>query len=466
MAEVTPVRSRFEPLSAAWRVLSAPQTLLLLMALVTLALALGVLIPQIPPQSSDDPRAWLAVRVGRLGQLGELFLFLDFFDIFQSLWFRLLLVLTGLSLFVRAVDSAELAWRATRQRVWPASTWSLLGNHPPESQLRSSLDTDELQARLTAHLHGMGYWTVEVEPPAVLSFVAIRRRTLLWARPLGYGGLLLALAGLVVTSAWGWQGEDWQPVPGQSRDVAPGSSYAVRLDAFDLRLGDDQQLQDYSSEITWLEGESEVEREVIGVGRPSTRGGATVRQVGFVPVIRLRGWDKDGHLLTLETEEDALSLMGQVEIRFPSPQARPLVLVPGYDLFLALSFEPLCAEGRPALYVEPTRTQSSVPPAREILVDSGSIRVDDLRFDVELFFTPILRADYRPGMGLVVGGLVLLLAALIALWLAPPWLGWISAGPEEEESTVLRVQALPGVESDRQLGQLAECLQEELSGDA
>jgi len=331
--------------------------------------------------------------------------------------------------------------------------------------METPLGLDEVQAQLATLFTQTGFRWIEVSTPRVERFVVIRRGMVLWARPLGYAALLLALVALAIVGIWGWQSGDWQPVPGESRAIAQGTPYVVRLDAFDLQFDDAEQLQNYSSQITWLEGETEVQQDAVDVDRASTHRGATVRQVGFVPVVRLRGWDREGRLLTLDTPEDALSLMGEVEIRFASPEARPLVFVPGHDVFLALTFEPVCAQGKPALYVEPVQAESSEPEERRVLYDSGSIMVDSLRFEVELFYAPVLRADFRPGMSLVVGSLVLFMISLIALWLAPPWLAWISAGPGEEENTRLRIQVLPGAGSDRQLRDLTHRLEEVLVSD-
>lgn len=465
MAQETPARSRFDPLSVAWRAFAAPQTLLALMGLVSLALALGILLPQIPVAAVGDPQAWLAVRGGRLGPAGDLLLVLGFFDIFHSLWFRLLLILVGLSLFVRAIDTTELAWYSTGLRPWPATPPSSAGSHPPERQLATFLGLDEVEVQLGTLFARMGVRFAGASSSSLLNLVAVRRGWVLWARPLAYAALLLALAGLAITSSWGWQGEEWQPVPGESRALAHDTPYVVRLDTFDLEAGDAGRLQDYSSQITWLEGESEVQQDTIDMGRAATRQGVSVRQVGFVPVVRLRGWDLDGRLLELETAEDALSLLGEVEIRFPSPEARPLVLVPDNDLILALTFEPVCTQGRPALYLEPIQAQSSSPVAPQVLYDSGSILIDGLRFEVDMFFVPVLRADFGPGMGLVVLGLVLFMICASVFWIASPWLAWISVRAGEDEETHLRVQVLPGIGSDRRLWHLARRLEEELSSD-
>src|SRR5690606_26192083 len=99
--------------SVLWRVLSAPQTLLVLMGLLALTLALGTWIPQIPPEESSDPQAWLAAQPGLFGQASSLVRTLGLYGLYRTFWFRLLLVLSGLALFVRAVDAAGLALQAT-----------------------------------------------------------------------------------------------------------------------------------------------------------------------------------------------------------------------------------------------------------------------------------------------------------------------------------------------------------------
>jgi hypothetical protein len=465
MAQETRVQSRFDPLSVAWRLFAAPQTLLVLLGLVSVALGLAILLPQIPAQAATEPQAWLAVTVGGLGPAGDLFLALGLFDILHSLWFRLLLALIGLSLFVRAVDSAELAWYTTGRRPWPPAPPSFWGGHPLESRLESSLDLEEIQARLETLLTSLGYRWIELPSSPVSTVVAVRRGVVLWARPIGYVALLLSLVGLAIVATWSWQGAEWQPVPGENQDVAQGTPYKVRLDAFDLILGDDQRLQNYSSQITWLEAGSEVQQDTLELGRASSRKGATVRQVGFVPVVRLRGWDQQGQLLALETAEDALSLMGEVEIRFASAEAQPLVLVPAHDLFLAMTFEPVCARGTPALYLTPVQAGTAEPGTQEVLYDSGSINVGDLRFEVELFYVPILRADYRPGMGLVVSGLVLFVLCLSILWIASPRLAWLLTEPGPEDTATLLVRVWPDAESSRWLRHLTRRFEEALSDD-
>jgi hypothetical protein len=466
MAEQTPGASRFEPLSALWRIFAAPLTLLILMGLLALMLALGTLIPQIPAQATVDPQAWLSVQPGFLGQANGLIHTLGLFEIFHSFGFRLLLALTGLCLFVRIVEAVELAWRATGRSPWTAATLGFWGRRPPQVRVWSHLPPDETGTQLDRFLTDRGYWLREVPAQPVPNLVAGRYSVMLWVLPLGYGALLLALVGLAIVGTWGWRGENWQSIPGEGRALGHDTPYTIRLDHFRMELGASRRLEQTQSAITWLEAETELGQDIIGTGQPAKRGGVTVRQVGYVPVVRIRGWDEHDQPLVLETGEGVLSVAGSAEIRFSSPQDQPVVLVPDHDLFLALSFEPLCAAGRPALHVDRIHEKGGERQPLGVLYESGSVPVDGYRLDVELFFVPILRADSLPALWLVVASMVLVVIALAAGWLLPPRLVWIAMSQEGEDKTLIRVLALPGASIYRWLPQLSDRLQRMLRDDA
>jgi hypothetical protein len=468
MAEETPRQARFEPLSALWRVLAAPQTLLVLMGLVALAFVLGMLVPQIPAQAMSDPQAWLAAQTGLFRQASGPIRALGLFNLFHAFWFHLLLALTGLCLSVRTMDSIEWAWRATGQGSWTQRTEDVRaalaawGSHPPQISLPSSLSVDKVRARLGERFTGHGYWSVDVPAPSVPSVLVGRRRAFLWARPVGYGGLLLALIGLAILTTWSWQSELWQALPGQSRTVGHGLPVVVRLDAFNMQSSDSQRLLDYYSQITWLEGDTELEQEVVNVGRPATRQGVTVRQVGYAPVVRVHGRDAEGQPLTLETEEDVLSITGEAEIRFTSPESQPIVFLPGRDLFLAFTFQPAC-DSMPAVRVDRIRGDGADRQEVGILTSSGSVSVDGLMVDVDLTFVPILRIEHRPAMGLVLVGMLLALLVLFATWVAQPWLVWIALGPGEENGTQVQLLHLTGAGLALWLPRLVKSLREVLA---
>jgi cytochrome c biogenesis protein len=445
--------------------LAAPQTLLLLLALLALALALASLIPQIPAQAVGDPQAWLAVQQGVLARRGGLARVLGLFDLYHAFWFRLLLALGGVVLFVRTVDAAELAWRATGRGRWPPDRLPSWSGHVPRVRFLSGLPPEQVLDRSHDFLEKQGYALIERLDEPGRRLVARRKAVFFWARPLGYAALLLILAGLAISGYWGWQGEAWRPLPGESQPVGHDSPYSLRLDAFALKIDSQGRLQRYESRVTWLAGEREAREAVVSPGQPSSLGGVTVRQLGYLPVAELAAWDGQGRPLSLQTTDQDLPGAPQVRIRFLSADDRPLVFVTAQDRFLALAFEPLCSRGQPRLDVDLIREGGAGQQRLGSLTGNGQVTAEDLRLEVKLSYVPILRLDYHPGLELVLVGALLALLALIANTLGAPQLLWLAATDHGGEKSQVLALALPGARSRMRLVQATGRLQGVLADD-
>ncbi len=464
MAEGFPTTksSHFEPLSVLWHIVTTPQTLLILMGLVALTLAAGSLIPQIPPQAGNDPQAWLATQPGFWGQQNGLIRALGLFDLYRSWWFRLLLACTGLTLFVWTVETAELAWRGVKGR-WTEEMLLSWAGRTLQVGAPSSLPPEDTLARLRDWLTHRRYRLTDVPGLPLPGMVAVRRGMALWAQPVACAACLVALLGLLIAGTWGWQQADWQPAPGETRPVGHGRPYAVRLEAFDLRLEEDGRLHSYRSEIAWLEGGMLSRRDVVDVGQPAEIRGVAVRQIGYVPVVRMRGWDASGQPLLFQAGGEESGTVGLTEVTFSSPQAQPLVYLPVPDLFLTLTFEPLDAGGRPALHVDLLRDDGTRKQPLAVLYENGSVSADDLRLDLEVAYRPILRLDYRPAMGLVIGGAAAGLMALAIGWVVAPRLMWLAVRVGEGNRTEVHLLVPTALKESRWLLQMAGELGEALT---
>jgi hypothetical protein len=464
MAELssTPKRSRFDPLGSLWLLFTAPQTLMVLMGLLALSLALGTMIPQAPAEVVSAPRAWPPMLVGLFGQWSGVARSLGLFDLYHAPWFHVLLALTGLCLFARLVESAELAWHATVRRRWSAADFAFWGPGARQARWSSRLSPDEALARIRALLLQRRFLWSDVPASTNPTAVTCRRQLVLWVQPVLYAALLAALGGLAVMGTWGWHDTDWQPAAGETKEVGHGTPYTVRLDSFAMQLDADGRLRGNGGQITWLRGATALAQEPVGVGRPAALRGIAVHQVGYVPAVRLRASDSEGNPLALQTAEEESSVPGEIEIVFPSPEAQPLVLLPSRDSFLALTFEPLSAAGKPVLHLALFRGGAAVQQPLGTLTESGWLTAENLRVDVDLTYRPILRTDFLPAMGLSVAGAALALAALLLAWIAPPRLVWIALGSGEASATLIRLLVPAGTRGTRWLRRLADEIRGEL----
>jgi hypothetical protein len=462
----TPSARRPEPLSILWHVLAAPQTLMVLMGLIALSLALSTLIPQIPPEARQDPQSWLSTQTGLLGQNNGVAAALGLFDVVHSFWFRLLLVLAGLALLVWIVESAEVAWRAAGAGRWTPDALASWAGNAPSSRASSSLPPDNAMARLRDLLRQHGYRLAGVPESPDTDLVASRRGLLLWVRPAFYTAFLMMLVGLVIVETWGWQNQDWQPAPGESRLVGHDSPFTLRLEEFGLPPGDGGRPCDYQSRVSLLEGATIVQEATVTAGRPARFQGIAVRQVGYVPAVQIRGQDEVGRPLLLQEAGEDSGVPGEVEIVFPAPEAQPLLFVASHDLYVALSFTARAEDAGPELRVDLLGSDGTGRRTLQVLRESGAVEFDGSQLEVDLTFRPILRVDFRPGSCLVILGMVLAAVTGLVLWILPPRLRWFRVEPQTGDTTSVRIVAPVGAGFRHRLPRLVQNVRRVLTDDA
>lgn len=465
-----PTPHRLEPLTLLWRILASPETLILLLGLLALAVSVSTLLPQIPSQAIRDPQAWLALQVDVTGPATGLIYALGLFDIYHSFWFHLLLAATGLTLFVWLVEAATLAWKANGQERWAGLDFVYWGRRAPRLSLSSPLSTTATLARLQQHLQQAGYKVAKVFDTLGPNQVAARRPLALWTEPAVFAALLVALIAASILLSLGWKTPDWQGVPGESHALDQGKAYLVRLDGVEGSRDEAGRTLDYLSSITWLKDGTIVGQDTLRPGHPASLDGVTVRQSGYVPVVRIRGEDSSGRPLGFQAEAEVLAMSSDIEVVVGPMDEQVLVLVLGHDRFLSLRSVPPCRQGISALELALLRVghsgdNGSEQKAQVVLDASGQVQLEDLTLDVELDHRPLLRADYSPGMGVILAGLLVALAALVAGWLAQPHLLWIAVSTGSEDSTLVQVLALPKTRASRWWQSFAATLREKLSGD-
>ncbi|HSJ58455.1 MAG TPA: cytochrome c biogenesis protein ResB, partial [Anaerolineae bacterium] len=428
-------------------------------------LAATGLIPQPLLDGLDESESWLTVERGPLSRYTDLARAFGLFDLYHAFWFRLLLTLVALVLLVRTVDAAELAWRAGRRQEWPALTRLPWLRHAHHADLALPVAPDDTRQPLIDLLEEEGYDWKEVAGNDGYELLAAYHPRRLWLRPLAYAALLAAGAGFLVSVAWGWQGEAWQPLPLEIQAVGHGTSDAVRLDAFDLRFDARGRLVDHRSRVTWLRDGADLTSDVASVGRPARLNGIALRQISYAPAARLRARSEDGRSLFLQVPGQPTQGREVVTVRFLSADDQPLVFLPQSERFFSLVFEPDCAAGGPAVDVYRIEPGGQQRQRVATLRDSGPVTLDDVQLEVELVYVPVLRLDYRPGVSVLFAGLAVALLLLAAIALLPTRLVWLAAVPGRNGTTQVEYRILPGIGTQRHLRSLVARLAEVVGSD-
>ena len=109
------------PLNAAWGWLSSVRTAILLITAIALICLLGIYFVQAPGEVLNDPTAyanWVQLNaLPRYGSLTPIFDWLQFFTIFSSWYFMLLLTVLALSIIVCTLNRAPAIWQNFRHPI-------------------------------------------------------------------------------------------------------------------------------------------------------------------------------------------------------------------------------------------------------------------------------------------------------------------------------------------------------------
>ena len=101
-----------------WSLLTSVRAGILLVLALGTTMAVGVLVPQVPPAASGNPEvtaAWIRLQEEQFGILTDVFLRLGFFDVFHTWWFIGLLSWLVCALGACTINRLPGLWRQTFQ---------------------------------------------------------------------------------------------------------------------------------------------------------------------------------------------------------------------------------------------------------------------------------------------------------------------------------------------------------------
>mgnify|MGYP005841598863 CR=1 FL=1 len=148
------------PLRAVWWLFTNVRFAIVLLAILSAASLVGVVVPQVPANMRGDvvaEGAWLKVQENRFGGLTQPMDRLGLFDVFHARWFAILLMLTTLSTAAYVVSRAPGIWRTvTRPRKRVPDRYLQMAPH--RLYLPYALDVGRLEAVLRRARYRVERW--------------------------------------------------------------------------------------------------------------------------------------------------------------------------------------------------------------------------------------------------------------------------------------------------------------------
>ncbi|MGB9005772.1 MAG: cytochrome c biogenesis protein ResB [Candidatus Aminicenantales bacterium] len=272
-------------------------TLIIIIVVISI---LGTLIPQ-------DRQA--AEYTSRYGGLAPLLIRLQLTNLYRSIWYIALLSFFSLNIIVCTLTRLTPKLRKSIRPRLEAEAKALLAVKDND-RFKKNSGLEEMAERARQTLARRGYKVRDKAEPGRVTLLG-RKKTLGWfGSDIVHLGLLVILAGAIISSLTGFRTflklEKGKPQP------VPRAGFEVRLDKFDTEYyPDGQNVKDWKSRLTVIEGGREVRTEVIEVNRPLAHRGFRIYQNSYVQ-------ETKSPLLIFEVLESA-----------PRERAQRVVLRPG-----------------------------------------------------------------------------------------------------------------------------------------
>jgi len=410
--EITPAKipREWDILDTLWRLFSSSQLAVIVLLVIALASALGALFPQVPRQATRDSATyaqWLASASGRYGNWFGFLNTMGLFDVYGSWWFRALLALLAFGLIISTAERVTFLWRAMR-RTGIKQGDEFFADTSKQAVFSVDQPVEQLVKRLKAVLTRRLCRTLVEREEGMVYFYADR----LWveaAALLGHVGLIVVLAGVVVTGRLGWREDAVTLGPGQSYEIGHGLDAVLRFEKLELDTYPDGSPKNYRTHLQIIEDDAEVE-QIIGVNRPFTYRGVSFYQISHGMAVAVKASDQDGQPLLLQSFAYGGEMAAVVSLPFWGHQSERHFAVLDQDIVFQLVFyQSLPDHGYdgPVFLVQAYRGDTIEPIYSRFIEKSSSLKVGGSTYHLALDQYSVLRVVRDPAIAVVVLGLLL-----------------------------------------------------------
>lgn len=336
---------------------------------LALAAMLGTVIPQMQPgtqefQSTLDQ--FMKDAEARYGALTGFLYWAGFFDLYNSLWFRMLVVFVVFGIIICTLNRWQPTMRLITKPTVRMSD-NFLSGLSEKAQFRAvPVDAQEAEQVLVASLRKSRYRILSERSTdrSALYLYADRDRWSKLVTFVSHAALVLLILSAAFIAQFGWRERSVLFNPGEQVNVGHGVGFTVANEGFTIDYYDDgTTVKEYKNTLAVFENGSQVLTKTIIVNDPLRYKGINFFLVSYQPVMYVRAVDKSGETMPLRRmgatgpmTTTATSGEALVDFQFANSDNLPLdyVQLPVKDHILTLEV---------TYYQDVARSKGENPPA-------------------------------------------------------------------------------------------------------
>ena len=321
-------RPRRDFVETIWVMFCSVRFAVVLNVALALAILIGTLLPQMPPgiqKFEDELGRFLAGAQTRYGDVSGLLHWAGFYDLYNSLWFRMLVVTVVFSIVVCTLNRWQPTMRLIRNPIVRASD-GFLASMSEKAHFRSvPLPASAVAESVTAALKKNRYRVLSEASGSdgAVYLYADRDRWSKLVTFVSHAALVLFILAAASLMNFGWREQSVYFYPGNPVNVGHGLDYSVRNDGFQIEYYEDGvTVKEYRNTLAVIRDGREVLTKTIIVNDPLRVDDVNYFLVSYAPALYLSG--------THDREQVQFSRMG--ESRPADTESGKGVLVPFTDI--------------------------------------------------------------------------------------------------------------------------------------
>lgn len=337
---VTPKRARRDLVDIIWNLFCSIRFAIVLNLALALAAMLGTIIPQMQPgirNFETELNQFLDAARGRYGDISGVLYWAGFYDLYNSLWFRMMVMVVIFSIIICTLNRWQPVMRLINEPTVRVNDAFLQGL-TEKAQFRA-VPVDQTQAHeaIRESLKRSRYRVLIEKAPdgSALHLYADRDRWSKLVTFVSHAALVMLILVAAGIASFGWREQSVYFYPGEPVNVGHGTDFSVRNDGFSIDYyADGTTVKEYKNRLAVIENGQEVLTKTIIVNDPLQYKGVNFFLVSYQPVLYATAVDGSGQAVGLRRmgasgpiTDTTPSGEAIVDFSFTSPDNLPMDLL-------------------------------------------------------------------------------------------------------------------------------------------